>query len=183
VRWIPGTPSPDLPLTHAIADNMGVVQPWNTYCKCRRTSRAPLTSISCLKADSVKSLYAVPGPVRPARPERWLAAACDMYVPSDLALAKTVPCGSYLALCSSPLFRCLRPMFHISCFTPGTYRLPVPLTSISCLKADSVKSLYAVPGPVRPARPERWLAAAWLSGNTCITVGTHAQHMSSSRLA
>ena len=39
--------------------------------------------------------------------------------------------------------------------------------SLTCLKAFSVKRRQQVPGPVRPARPERWLAAAWLSGNTC----------------
>ena len=32
-----------------------------------------------------------------------------------------------------------------------------------CAHADTV----SVPGPVRPARPERWLQAAWLQGNTC----------------
>ena len=30
-----------------------------------------------------------------------------------------------------------------------------------------VKRRQQVPGPVRPARPDRWLAAAWDSGNTC----------------
>lgn len=38
--------------------------------------------------------------------------------------------------------------------------------SISFWKADSVYMRYALPGPVRPARPARCRALAWLMGAT-----------------
>lgn len=41
------------------------------------------------------------------------------------------------------------------------------VSSISYRKAASVKRRQQVPGPVRPALPLRWLAAARLSGYTC----------------
>ena len=41
------------------------------------------------------------------------------------------------------------------------------VSSISLRKAASVNRRQQVPGPVRPARPLRWLAAARLSGYTC----------------
>ena len=46
------------------------------------------------------------------------------------------------------------------------------ISSSSLRKAFSVNRRQQVPGPVRPARPLRWLAAARLSGYTCASRDT-----------
>ena len=57
------------------------------------------------------------------------------------------------------------------------------ISSSSLRYAFSVNSRQHVPGPVRPARPLRWFAAARLSGYTCadmraiICVATSAWHL------